>query len=109
MPLLLNPAVGAGLFNMLSNANQNLRAQWPTVASLGGVLVVIVAIFFTVMFVIKQRDKARWGWAALLAWIVGGILLTSGIADTISGDTQTTWNDIFGSSLVVKVPTNLQG
>ena len=53
MPLLLNPVVGAGLFNMLSNANQNLRAQWPTVASLGGVLVVIVAIFFTVMFVIK--------------------------------------------------------
>ena len=89
----------SGLFETLKTGGNNLKGYWDIVATFFGAIVIIVAIVFTVMAVMKTRDKGRWGWYAALAWIVGGILLVSGMVNTIQGNFSDTWNEVFGTAI----------
>ena len=92
----LNPVTAAGLFSTLGTGGDNLRNQWDTVAKFGGALVIMVAVIFLCIAVMKQRDKSRWWWATGIAFTVGAILLIAGSVNSIQGDLSDTWHEVFG-------------
>lgn len=95
--LLANaPVVATGLFSSLSNGANNLRAQWDTVARFGGAIVIIAAVIFLVMGIVKSRDKGKWYWSSAIAFVIGAILLMAGAVNTIQGNFSDTWGEVFG-------------
>lgn len=93
----ISPIVASGLFETLRNGSNNLKNNWDTVAMFSGAIVIIGAIIFTVIAVLKSRDKARWWFSAAVAWIVGAILLISGSVNMVQGNFSDTWSEVFGA------------
>jgi hypothetical protein len=96
--LLANaPIVASGLFSSLSRGASNLKSKWDVVASFGGAIVIIVAVIFLVIAVVKSREKAKWYWSSGIAFVIGAILLMSGAVNTIQGNFSDTWGEVFGA------------
>lgn len=87
--------IGGDLYSTLQTGKNSIQSNWDTFAMFGAVIVLVAAVIFTCLAVVKTRNKATWWWSAIVAWIVGAILLTSHATGQIQGDFSDTWNKTF--------------
>ena len=93
--------VGGDLYSTLQTGQKSIQSNWDTFAMFGAVIVLVAAVIFTCLAVVKTRNTASWWWSAIVAWIVGAVLLTSKATSTIQGDFSDTWTKTFGGGLTL--------
>ena len=101
---LFNPFVGNGLFGTLETGKTNIKNNWDSFAQFGAVIVIVGAVIFLCIAVLKSRDKSRWYWSSAIAFVVGAVLLVSTATDKIQGDFSSTWTDVFGGGFATMIP-----
>lgn len=99
-----SPVVAGGLFSTLNTGQSNIRNNWDRFAQFGGVVVIAGAVIFLCIAVLKSRDKARWYWSSIIAFVVGAVLIVAGSTNKIQGDFSSTWTDVFGGGYATMLP-----